>query len=1092
MPNTGIHVFLNPSGGIVRSKIAIRCAVAIMCFDVAVVSADPGLAPVPPEIENPQCLGINKEPYHSTLMPYANHQEAFAADRYKSSFCRSLNGQWRFNWVKRPEERPVDFYRPDFDVSDWEEIPVPSNWEVHGYGTPFYRNFGYTIQKDFPHVMSEPPRDYTAYVERNPVGSYRRDFDLPRDWDGRRVFITFEGVDSAFFIWINGEKVGYSVNSRNAAEFDITRYVRPGRNMIAVEVYQYSSGTWLEDQDMFRLHGIFRNVQIWTAPQVHIRDFYIKTDLDARYKDATVEIKVKVKNYNDKKAKPHGIAVGLFDRKGKLVATNGGDSLTKELQPGEETEVSISFKVENPEKWTAETPNLYTLTMNIDEQGEPGVAYDRVAPEFLSARIGFRKIEIKGRVFMVNGVPVKLKGVNRHEHWSDVGHALTEEQMIRDLQVIKQGNCNHVRTCHYSDQPRWYELCDEWGIWLCAEANAESHGYYKKFDTEPLVKDAIADRNIANTENFKNHPSVIMWSLGNECGDGGPNFSNAMETVKAIDPTRPIHYCGFGIGERNPADVDGDMYGTPQQFESVARNTKLTKPFYICEYAHAMFNSMGSLTDYMEVFDRNLEIVGGAIWEYQDQALWNKRDPKRPILAYGGGFGEQPNDKYFIHKGVVSWDRSTEGNAMKPHYPEMKKAYQWIGFQSAGEASGEIIITNKFQFIDLSAFDASWTLSGDGRILDSGNFDLPVIGPGTSAKVRIPCNVGKPVPGAEYFLRVSLAQKNDTLWGKRGFEVASEQFKLPVSAPAEIADTAKMKPLNLSESSEGAVVAGEGFKVVFSRISGTISLLEKEGVNILAGNGGPQIHLWRVPHRNDDMWAFKKWEEYGIMDAGISVSDFKAEKSGDASVHVAARIKQTGKKGFEVDHVVAYTVYGDGSIAVDNDVNFKGPEIPLARIGVSMKVDRKLDKFTFFGRGPAENYSDRKAGSDVGLYSVDVNKQYEYEKPMERANHEDVRWGALTGEGMPGLAVKAVGELLQMAALPHADEEIMPYEYKIDLPASSATVVTIASRTLGVGSNSCGPKPLDKYMVSTVPMQFSYVLKILPKGEKPVSEKMRL
>jgi beta-galactosidase len=424
-------------------------------------------APIPTEIEDPTCLGINKEPYHATLMPYAGLKEALLANRHASSLCRSLNGQWKFNWVPRPEQRPVDFYKPDFDVTGWKEIPVPSNWEVQGYGTPFYRNNGYTIKKDFPHIMSEPDEKYTAFKERNPVGSYRREFDVPAEWIGRRTFITFDGVDCAFFLWVNGEKVGFSVNSRNVADFDLTKYLKAGKNMVAVEVYQYSSGTWLEDQDMWRLHGIFRNVTLWNAPQVHIRDFFVKQDLDKDYKDATVDVLATIKNFGDKTSNIQTLIATLYDKDGKEIAKNSVKG--KGINSKQEAVLNVKFNVVNPDKWTAETPNLYTIVLTNSEG------------EILSSKIGFRKEEIKGRIFTVNGIPIKLKGVDRHEHWSDVGHAVTEEQMIKDIEVIKQGNCNHVRTCHYSDDPRWYELCDEYGIWLVAEANCESHGYYGRF-----------------------------------------------------------------------------------------------------------------------------------------------------------------------------------------------------------------------------------------------------------------------------------------------------------------------------------------------------------------------------------------------------------------------------------------------------------------------------------------------------------------------------------------------------------------------------------------------------------------------------------
>jgi len=1012
----------------------------------------------PAEIEDPQCIGINKEPSHATLMPYGNLQEALNAIRLQSSFCKNLNGQWKFNWVPSPEQRPVDFYKLDYNVSAWKEIPVPSNWEVQGYGTPFYRNLGYTIKKDFPRVMSEPDPKYTAFKERNPVGSYRRDFDLPAEWSGRRIFITFEGVDCAFFIWVNGEKVGYSINSRNAAEFDITKYVNSGKNTLAVEVYQYSTGTWIEDQDMWRLHGIYRNVYLWSAPQVHIRDFFITQDLDKEYKDATLTTSAKIKNFGDKAGKPQTFTATLYDKSGKEIAK--GSVAGKALNSKEEQQLTVTFPVVDPDKWTAETPNLYTVVLTTSEG------------ETVSSKIGFRKLEIKGRIFTVNGVPIKLKGVNRHEHWSDVGHAITEEQMIRDLEVIKQGNCNHVRTCHYSDNPRWYELCDEWGIWLVAEANLECHGYDGRFDDEPLMKSAILDREVANVQNFKNHPSVIIWSLGNECGGVGSNFVAALDTVKAMDPTRFVHYERFGIGKKNPADFDGKMYGVPDDFAKIAQNKDLTKPFYICEFAHAMFNSMGSLAEYSKVFDDNPEIVGGAIWEYQDQALWNKRDPNRPILAYGGGFGEYPNDHYFIHKGVVAWDRKT----IKPHYPEMKKAYQWIATDIVDPANGMIRIHNKYQFISLDGFDASWSLTENGKEIDKGALQLPRINAFRERTVNVPYKIENPKPGAEYFLRISYTQKEKTLWADKGFEVASEQFKLPVNTPP-VVETKVTQPVKLTQDAQSIQVSGAGFTVTFDKKSGFLSRIVKNGVNFLATDGAPKLHLWRAPHRNDDMWAYQQWEKFGLNDLKYSLVDLKTETIDNSSIRITATVKADGKEGFGAYHTAAYLIKGDGSVTVDNKIHFVGFRINPARIGVRFLFDKKLDAVTYFGRGPIENYSDRKTAFDVGLYNLDVNNQYEYEKPMERGNHEEVRWAELNGNGMPSLLIQADENLMQFSALPHTDEQMFPVEYKIDLPPSAATVFCLSTKTLGVGSNGCGPRPLDQYLIWTDDTEFSYTMK---------------
>lgn len=1013
----------------------------------------------PAEIENPEVTGINKEPYHATLMPYANLQEALTANRRASTFALNLNGKWKFSWAPSPEKRPVDFFKPEYDVSGWAEIPVPSNWEVQGYGTPFYRNFGYTIKRDFPHVMSEPDRRYTAFVERNPVGSYRREFVVPAGWTGRRVFITFDGVDCGFFLWINGVKVGYSVNSRNAAEFDITRYLKPGNNMVAAEVYQYTSGTWLEDQDMWRLHGIFRNVTLWSSPQVHVRDFFVKQDLDKEYRDAVVDISTKLKNYGDGDAAEQTLTAVLYDHSGNEVAkqTVSGPA----LKAHQEAELKIGFPVANPLKWTAETPNLYTMVLSTS------------GGEILSQKIGFRKLEIRGRIFLVNGVPLKLKGVNRHEHWSDVGHAITEDQMIRDLQVIKQGNCNHVRTCHYSDDPRWYELCDEWGIWLVAEANMEYHGYDRKFDEEPTMKAAIVDRNVANVENFKNHPSVMMWSLGNEGGAGGTNVGAALTAVKAIDVSRPVHYERYGIGKNNPADVDGRMYGTAEDYIRIAQNKELTKPLYICEFVHAMFNSMGSLDEYSTAFDNNPEIMGGAIWEFQDQALWNKRDPKHPILAYGGGFGEFPNDHYFIHKGVVAWDRKT----VKPHYPEMKKAFQWIGTELAEPAAGVIRIKNKFQFVSLEGYEGSWSLTENGVEMGRGSFVVPRVAPRREGRAEIPYKIENPKPGAEYFLRISYTQKEKTLWADKGYEVAWEQFKLPVNVLPERVSESK-QPVRLSQGADVVKVSGNGWAVSFDSKTGLLSGLVRDGANLLAAGGGPRVHLWRAAHRNDDMWAYTGWLKYGLNNLQYSLVDMKARTVDPSTVKVVATVKAAGKEGFSVYHTATYLIRGDGSITVDNDLQFAGLRINLARIGVRMLFNKELGHVEYFGRGPYENYSDRKASADIGIYDMEVGGQYEYEKPMERGNHEDVRWVTLSGSGRPGLTLKADGEPMQFSALPHTDEQMDTVEYKIDLPPSTATVFCLSAKTLGVGSASCGPRPLERYQVGSNNTRFSYMIQL--------------
>ncbi|MBC7567319.1 MAG: DUF4981 domain-containing protein, partial [Pedobacter sp.] len=1016
-------------------------------------------ASLPLEIEDPENIGINKEAAHATLMPYANLKEALKANRHASSFSRSLNGMWKFNWVDWPQKRPVHFYKTDYDVSKWKDIKVPSNFQVEGYGTPDYSNFTLIFQSDFPRVMTAPKnRKYTTLSERNPVGSYRRDFMVPENWNGRRIFVTFDGVDAGFFLWVNGKKVGYSVNSRNAAEFDLTKYVKPGKNMIAVEVYRFVSGSYLENQDMWRLSGIFRNVTLWSAPQQHIRDYFVKTNLDDKYQDAEVTAITKVKNYGTIATKARQLTITLYNGSVPVPGAVGKKTVPA-LKPGEEVTVDVNFQVSNPQKWTAETPKLYTSVITLNEGA--------LTVETLSSRTGFREIQIKGRLFLVNGVPIKLKGVNRHENFPDDGHAITEAQMIKDIILIKQTNSNHVRTSHYSDDPRWYELCDEYGIFLVAEANVECHAEQNQFNEEPTIKAAIIDRNVANVQNFKNHPSVVIWSLGNENGRGGTNFRAALKAIKEIDPDRPSHYEGFGTGDdRNPADMDSQMYTGIASLEKAAIDSNLTKPFYLCEYAHAMFNSMGSVDLYNEMFDKYPALLGGAIWEWQDQGLYNNRDLKHPITAFGGGFGDYPNDHYFIHKGVVSSDRSP-----KPHFPELKHAYQWISIRAKDLKSKAFTVKNRYQFTNLRDFVGRWELSENGSIISSGDLVVGSVNPGEEKVFKLPYQI-KARAGAEYFVRVSFQLATDKLWAAKGFEIAAQQFELAIPVPV-VASASQGGNLTVNDSKNEIGVTGADFSVVFDKIKGSFTKMVKDGENILRDQGGPVLHLWRAPHQQDDMWAYRDWMKNGLKNISWVTEGVKATQLAGNLVQISVSLKGTGGENFVVQHKAIYTINGNGVIKAVNNVNFSDPKLVLARIGVRMLLNQDLNQFDFLGRGPMENYSDRKSGFDVGHYASSVAEQMTgYEKPMEQGNHEDVRWANLTSSKGLGINIKQIDSVLQIAALPYSDEEMDPVEYKIDLPKSKGTVLCISHKTLGVGSNSCGPRPLEQYQVYAKPTTF--------------------
>ena len=1062
-------------------------------------------APLPPELENIQVLNVNKELPHATLMPYGSVVQALAAKRADSPFARSLNGDWSFHWVPRPELRPVDFYRPEYDVSGWKTIPVPSCWQMQGYGVPEYTNFTYPFKNDPPHVTSEPPREYTAYENRDPVGSYRRDFEVPAGWDGRRVFLTFDGVDSNLFLWINGERVGYSTNSRAPAEFDITRYLKPGKNVLAAEVYRFCAGSYLEDQDMWRLSGIFRNVTLWSTPTVHVRDFSVQPDLDAQYRDGTVNVSAKVKNYGDRTAPAGELRYQLFDHAGQAVAGGGASGTVPALAPGGETTVTLHVSTSNPEKWSAEVPNLYTSVLSLVDSTD---RVETTPSEILSCRTGFRKIEIKDGVFCLNGVPIKLLGFNRHENEADTGHTVTEANMLRDIQLLKGCNSNHVRTCHYQDDPRWYELCDEYGLYVVAEANLESHGSGwqppQSLSFHPEWKQAHLQREVDNVESQKNHAAVVIWSLGNESG-WGPNFDAAYETVKALDPSRYVHYEGWQHGgDAKKGDLISQMYTSPKEVDKALGAHEYGKPYYMCEFAHAMNNSLGGLQEYLDVFDKYPSAMGGAIWEWQDQALWNRRDPAHPFLAYGGGFGDKPNDSVFILKGGgVFTDRTRN-----PKYFEVKHGYQWIKTTARDLTKGALTVHNKYAFTPLSQFLAAWVVTRNGQEVAHGDLPLPEVAPGGSAPMDVPLPAEVLAQPGEYFLHVGYRFKQAPAWTTPDTEteIATDQFALPAQAAPAMATAATTAQnsglLQVTSDAARIVVSGQSggspFHVVFDRTDGALSeLVYGDMPVIVPGTGGLALYAYRAPHRNDDLWAAKAWKTAGLEHLTPHPSQVEAMPAqADGSVQIRLSGLAEGKGGFGFGQAVNYTVNRDGSIDVRASVLPKGQRIVLPRLGMRVQLNPALDQLAYDARGPQENYPDRELGAEIGRYASTVQEQLTpYVRPMECGNHGDARWCALTrGPQGPGIRVDFVlpGEPgtnpsaaiggFSFSALPFTDEQLDKAAYAKDLPASSSTVLCLAAKTLGVGTASCGPSTFAAYRVYAEPTVFAFRLTPLHGG----------
>jgi beta-galactosidase len=907
--------------------------------------------------ENPEVVAVNKEPAHCTLVPYADLETALRADRKESPFYRSLNGNWSFHWVRKPADRPVDFYKPQYDVSSWKRIPVPSNWQMHGYGTPIYLNVPYPFPPNPPHI----PHDY------NPVGSYRRNFTRPQEWKDRRIFVHFDGVKSAFYLWINGRKVGYSQGSMTPAQFDITEFLKPGENIIAAEVYRWSDGSYLEDQDMWRLSGIYRNVYLFAAPQIHIRDFFVRTDLDEDYKDATLMIRPKISNYNDRDAEGWTVEAQLYDPNKEPVLTEpltrSVSSIINEKYPQRDNVkfALLEAKVSNPKKWSAEFPNLYTLVLSLrDNQGN--------TVETESCRVGFREVEIKqGRLF-VNGRSVKLFGVNRHEHDPDHGRAIPLSRMIQDIKLLKQNNINAVRTSHYPDDPAWYELCDEYGIYLIDEANLESHGLKGYLSNVPQWHNAFVERAIRMVERDKNHPSVIFWSLGNETGCG-PNHAAMAGWIKQYDPTRPIHYEGAAGDPVDYPYVDmiSRMYATIPEIVRLATDPNDDRPVVLCEYAHAMGNSVGNLREYWDAIRTHKRLIGGFIWDWVDQGL-RKTDPNgNEFWAYGGDFGDNPNDGNFCCNGLVQPSRKPN-----PSLYEVRKVYQRIHVLPVDILNGKFHIYNEYDFRDLDFTNIRCELTADGRVIQKGK--LPKISLSPGAKRELKLNFKKPElePGTEYWIKIFFTLAENTPWARSGYIIAWDQFKIPFDVPpAPMVDTNDMQPLILTENAQNYTITGDDFELIFSAESGTLGSFVYNEKQLIASP--PVPNFWRVPIDNDEGNNMPKrlgiWRSAG---PDRTVNDVTAEQLDPQVVRITTRADIAVGTNSAYQNV--YTVYGSGDIIIDSIFTPGGQDLPnLPRFGMQMAVPPRFDTITWLGRGPHENYWDRKTGASVGLYRTNIN-----------------------------------------------------------------------------------------------------------------------
>lgn len=1024
-----------------------------------------------PDWENPAMFNQNKEKPRTFFIPFRTVEEALTLEKNQSVYYKNLNGMWKFNWVRKPADRPMGFYNPGYDVSGWDEIPVPSNWEIEGYGIPIYVNHQYEfadykapvseemkfIDNIYPANPGDVPDDY------NPVGSYRRTFTVPDSWNGRQVFIQFGAVKSAFYLWINGQKVGYSQGSKTPAEWDITNYLQEGENVLAAEVFRWSDGSYLECQDFWRISGIEREVFLYSTPKVRIRDFFAKTDLDAEYENATLNLEVDLKNYTNRlRSGNYKVAFQLYNENQELVTE---ESQEAKINRKEELRVNFSKEIINPKKWTAETPNLYTLVIILKNEAEKTV-------ETVSHRIGFRQIELINTLFCVNGVPVLIKGVNRHEHNQYTGHLISEEQMIQEIQLMKQHNINAVRNSHYPAHERFYELCDEYGLYITDEANIESHGMYygdHSLAKKPEWTAAHIDRMMRMVERTKNHPSVVVWSMGNEAGDGVV-FTAGYKAIKERDPSRPIHYERAIMGDNT--DIFCPQYPGVQTLEKYA-SKRQPKTMIASEYSHAMGNSNGNLVDLWEVIyrDGNDQLQGGYIWDWIDQALVKTDENGTEFWAYGGDYGEgMPSDYNFVCNGIISADYTPH-----PAINEVKYAYQYVRFE---EVQNGYKIYNFHDFIDLSDYEISWAVSGNGEKLFSGVLENFNIGPHSNKIITPPFPNFSPKPGVEYFIDFSVKLKKDKPFRPAGFEVAHDQFKLEMFLP-EQSEKPEYDPLQLTETGYILQVTGINFKIQLDKKAGTLTSYEINGMELL--QKGPRVNFWRPPNDNDKgsnmIGRLGIWRE--VTNEAVPTS-VESSQPDPAKVVIAAHFNH---EKVNSKQTVTYTIFGDGTIHVNTQLKTGENELPdLPRFGLKWELPVNFDNLKYFGRGPHENYIDRNRSAFVGNYSGKVANQYfKYVRPQENGYKTEVRWFELRNEN--GVGIRVSGQLLVgFSALhnPIEDFDMIDgddYRHTSDIVKKEGVFVNCDLKMMGVaGDNSWSARPYRKYSVPAQDYGFSFTI----------------
>ncbi|MFC0878695.1 glycoside hydrolase family 2 TIM barrel-domain containing protein [Saccharicrinis sp. FJH2] len=1013
-----------------------------------------------PDWENPQIFGINKEVPRATSMTYPTEEMALDDNYSASPYYQLLSGTWKFNWAPNPSQRPADFYKTDYDVSCWDDIQVPSNWELKGYGIPIYTNITYPFPKRPPHI---PHGD-------NPVGSYKRNFTVPSNWDGRRVYLHFKAGTSGMYVWVNGEKVGYSQVTKSPVEFDITKYVKKGDNQLAVEVYRWTDGSYLEDQDFWRLSGIDRDVFLYSTAQARIQDFFVKPDLDDKYRDGEISTDITLKNFGKEDLKGI-VAFTLFDANGNRVL---GKAKGVEIPASGESVVNIDGKIKDPKLWSAETPDLYTVVLTLLDSKKNII-------ESTSTKTGFRKVELIDGQLRVNGKYIVVKGVNLHEHNDVTGHYVTPETIMKDLKQMKRHNINAIRTSHYPHSPELYALCDKYGMYVVDEANIETHAMGAEFQSWfdkskhpaylPEWEAAHMDRIKRLVERDKNHPSVIIWSMGNECGNG-PVFYKAYDWIKGRDNTRLVQF--EQAGQNKNTDIVSPMYPSIRNMKEYADRPSVHRPFIMCEYAHAMGNSTGNFKEYWDIINNSPNMQGGFIWDWVDQGLLTQNDDGEKFWGYGGDLlsGHLHNDQNFCLNGVVNPDRTPH-----PGLNDVKKVYQNIKFIPVKPLEGVLKVKNEYNYTSLNKFNFKWVLLENGKEIASDKFNVDA-DPETTQQITLNLPGIKPEAGKEYALNLYAFTKDASEMIPAGFELADDQFELNKDAwfKAVNYEAASGKPAMKDENGK-VIVSGDNFVVTFNKETGEMIGFVSHGKELIAA--APRPNFWRAPVDNDfgnhmpeKLAVWKKAGKEAML------KNFSVEEGNDVvTVKTAYDLKDV-----DADYSVDYTINSAGEVKVD--VSYKTdaelPEMP--RFGMAMVVSPGFEDYVYYGRGPWENYADRNYSSHLGEYTSKVQDQYfAYIRPQENGNKTDVRWLSLTDNFGDGIVVKGI-QPLSVTALHNPVEDFDPGRWKAQRHTTDIKphkeiylYVDLAQRGVG-GDDSWGRLPHDQYRLQNNTYSYSYIL----------------